>query len=444
MINKEFFAALDDLQTTKGVDKEAFMETLESALTSAYKKNSGESAQVIVKINPEKKSIKCYAIKTVVMEVKDKDKEISLDEARLIKKSVKLGEIMQNEIIPKNFGRIAAQTAKQVILQRLRDMERSTANIQYQEKENELITCLIHRIEGDTVYVEIAQDAEGILGPKDQIANEKYNINDRIKVYVKKVRSTPKGPQILVSRSHAGFVKRLFENEVPEIRQGVVQIKSMARDAGGRTKMAVFSTDEQVDAVGACVGAKGTRVNAVVRELGGEKVDIIEWCENPAEYIARALSPAKVLLVEVDPEDSSSKVIVPDDMLSLTIGKDGQNVRLAAKLTGWKIDVKPKSRILEAGLTEDGDEEDEEQYEEAGYDFSDEITEESAIEAEENFESEPEQDLPDEITEESAVEAEENFESEPEQNPPDENTEERTEDRQDNFEAESDQAVSEE
>lgn len=368
MVNKEFFAALSDLEKTKGIDKDSFIETLEQALTSAYKKNNGEATQVVVKLNPEKNAIKVFAVKTVVLEVTDPDKEITLADARLIKKSYKVGDTVQHEIAPKNFGRIAAQTAKQVILQRLRDIERMSANVEYQEKENELITCLIHRIDGENVYVEIAQDAEGVLGPKDKIDGEKYNVNDRIKVYVKKVRSTPKGPQILVSRSHPGFVKRLFELEVPEIRQGVVVVKSMSRDAGGRTKMAVASLDEQVDAVGACVGTKGVRVNAVVHELGGEKVDIIEWCENPAEYIARALSPAKVLMVEVDTETNAARTVVPDEVLSLAIGKDGQNVRLAARLTGWKIDVKSRTKALEEAEAETAAEEDaaQEAYGEGG------------------------------------------------------------------------------
>ncbi|MBQ2712769.1 MAG: transcription termination/antitermination protein NusA, partial [Clostridia bacterium] len=239
------------------------------------------------------------------------------------------------------FGRIAAQTAKQVIMQKLREVERDIASQEFADKENELLTATVRRIENNNVFLDIGKgQIEGILMPGDQINGEKYELNDRIRVYVKKVRTTAKGPQIVVSRASAGLVKKLFELEVPEIKSGLVQIKSIARDAGQRTKMAVYTEESGLDALGACVGNKGVRVNAVVSELGGEKIDIIPWCEDPLLFIARALSPAKVILVQTNAEDKSAKVIVPDDKLSLAIGRSGQNARLAAHLTGWKIDVK--------------------------------------------------------------------------------------------------------
>jgi N utilization substance protein A len=341
MVNKDFFLALEDLEREKGIKQETFLEALEAALVLAYKKNYGEASGISVKLFPDKNTIRVFATKKVVKEVTDPDKEISLEEAHLLKKSYKEGDEISEEVTPKSFGRIAAQTAKQVMLQKLREAERDVAMEEFTEKENEIFTGIIRRIEGKNVFIDIGKgQLEGILMPADQVEGEKYEINDRIKVYVKKVRNTPKGPQVVVSRTSTGLVKRLFENEVPEIRQNVVIIKSIARDPGNRTKIAVFSQDAGVDAIGACVGNKGVRVNAVVSELGGEKIDIIPWCEDPLEFIAMSLSPAKVLMVQANYDEKTAKVIVPDDKLSLAIGKDGQNARLAARLTGWKIDVK--------------------------------------------------------------------------------------------------------
>ncbi len=345
MINKDFFLALDELEKQKGIKKEFFIETLESALVAAYKKNFGEAKAVSVKLNPEKNTIKVIAYKTVKEVVEDPNTEISLEEAKQIKKSYKEGDQVGEEITPKDFGRIAAGTAKQVVTQKLREVERSMAYGELEEKVDTIISGIIRRQENDTYYIELANTTiEGVLMPSDQIPSERYAINDRIKVYIRKLRETARGVQAIVSRSCPGFVKKLFENEVPEISSGHVVIKNIVREAGYRTKMAIYSDDPQIDPLGACVGNKGTRVNSVVSELGGEKVDIIIWSEDPFEYIARALSPATVLSVEIDEATKSSKVIVPDDKLSLAIGKSGQNVRLAAKLTGWKIDVKSESK----------------------------------------------------------------------------------------------------
>ena len=345
MINKDFFLALDELEKQKGIKKEFFIETLESALVAAYKKNFGEAKAVSVKLNPEKNTIKVIAYKTVKEVVEDPNTEISLEEAKQIKKSYKEGDQIGEEITPKDFGRIAAGTAKQVVTQKLREVERSMAYGELEEKVDTIISGIIRRQENDTYYIELANTTiEGVLMPSDQIPSERYAINDRIKVYIRKLRETARGVQAIVSRSCPGFVKKLFENEVPEISSGHVVIKNIVREAGYRTKMAIYSDDPQIDPLGACVGNKGTRVNSVVSELGGEKVDIIIWSEDPFEYIARALSPATVLSVEIDEATKSSKVIVPDDKLSLAIGKSGQNVRLAAKLTGWKIDVKSESK----------------------------------------------------------------------------------------------------
>ncbi|HHW89734.1 MAG TPA: transcription termination/antitermination protein NusA [Clostridiales bacterium] len=342
MINKDFFLALDELEASKKIKKEAFLEALESALVSAYKRHYGEANSIQVKLNPARNTIRIFAYKTVVENVINKDKEVSLEEARQIKKTAKIGDIISKEITPKEFGRIAAQTAKQVVTQKLRDMETQIAYEELAEKEDELTVCVIRRIEGKNVYVDLGK-LEAVMLPSDQIPDERYNVNDKIKVYVKKVKVGPKGPQIMVSRSCEGFVKRLFEQEVPEIAAGLVVIKNIVREAGYRTKIAVYSEDSSIDPVGACVGNRGMRINTIVAELNGEKIDVIPWCSDTLEYIARALSPAKVLMVQVNDEDRTAKVIVPDDKLSLAIGKRGQNARLAVRLTGWKIDVKSLS-----------------------------------------------------------------------------------------------------
>lgn len=354
MINKDFFQALEDLQTQKGIDKEYFIQALESALTSAYKKNFGEAKSAFVKLNPEKNSIKVYSYKTVVDEITDPDKEILLNDAKLVKKSIKVGDVIQDEETPKNFGRIAAQTAKQVVMQKIREAERSRVMDEVNTKQDELLTVIVRRTEGENVYCDMGiTQVEGVLGERDKIPGEKYTPNSRLKVLVKSVKESFNMPYVQLSRSNVGFVRKLFELEVPEIQNGEVMIKNIVRDAGYRTKMSVYSDNKSIDCIGACVGNKGMRVNAIVNELNGEKIDIVPYSENPAEYIAAALSPAEVLYVEVNTNEKSSLAVVPDDKLSLAIGKNGQNVRLAAKLTGWKIDVKAKSVVPSLNLDND-------------------------------------------------------------------------------------------
>ena len=345
MINKDFFAALDALESEKGISKEYFLDALQSALATAYKRNFNEVRPVEVVLDEGKYSIDMYAYRTVVSEVENPDSEIALQDAKLIKKTCKLGEKMKQKIAPKEFGRIAASTAKQVITQKLREKEKDSAYGEFSSKVDTLMTGIITRIDAGNVYIEFpGTNTEGVMAAFDQIATEKYNIGDRIKVYVRKLRETSSGVQAICSRSNAGFVKKLFELEVPEIQDGVVEIVNIVREVGYRTKIAINSKDVNVDALGACVGAKGVRVNSIVFQLGGEKIDIIVWSDDPFEYIARALSPAKVISVEIDEITKSARVIVPDDKLSLAIGKGGQNVRLAAKLTNWKIDVKTESK----------------------------------------------------------------------------------------------------
>ena len=342
MTNKDFFLALEELEQTNGISKQTAMEWLKNSLIVAYKKNSGEGRDILFKIDEEKKTIKMYAIRTIVAddEVEDPEMQISLSEAKTIKKSFKIGDVVKEEITPKEFGRIAAGAAKQVFTQKFRESERSAAYKEMSERLEQIATGIVRRVEKDTIYLEIVgSQIEGVLLAQDQIPGEKLQVNDRTKVYVKKLRETARGTQAIVSRSASQFVKKLFELEVPEIASGVVSIKGCVREAGYRSKIAVYSEDKNIDPLGACVGNKGTRVNSIVAELGGEKIDIIIWSDDPFEYIARALSPAKVLTVEVNDEVKSARVIVPDDKLSLAIGKSGQNVRLAAKLTNWKIDV---------------------------------------------------------------------------------------------------------
>ena len=342
MISKDFFNALNDLQEQKNINKEEFIKILESALTSAYKKNFGEAKSAFVKMLPEKNMIKIYAYKTIVENVVDPEKEISIEEAQKIKHSYKVGDLVTEEIVPKeDFGRIAAQTAKHIIMQRIHETERDKLISEISGKENEIVTGYINRKDEKNVYVELGgTNLYGVLSNYDQIAGEEYNVGDKIKVFVKQIKDTPFGPQICVSRKSAGYVKRLLEIEVPEIESGDVEIRSISREAGLRTKIAVSASNDSIDPVGACIGNKGSRINTLSSELNGEKIDVIEYSEDPFIYIARALSPAVVKSVEIDELNQSAKVIVDKDMLSLAIGKNGHNVRLAAKLTKFKIDVK--------------------------------------------------------------------------------------------------------
>ena len=343
MENKEFFAALTDLVREKGISEEAFIETLQNALASAYKKQFDGGAEVSVLLDAETGTIEFKATRYVVEEVTDKDKEISLEDAQELDPNHKVGDVIERVFIPKDFGRIAAQTAKQVILQKLHEAERDNTMSQFSDKEGELMDGVIRKIDERNVYVELGdKKIEGVMPPQDRVVTERYVVGDKIKVFVKRVRNSGKASQIVVSRSAQGLVRKLFEQQVPEIAQGIVEIKEIAREAGHRTKMAIFSNDSRVDAVGACVGNRGARVNAVVEELGGEKIDIILWNEDPLAFIYKALSPATVLSVTARGERSAI-AIVPDEKLSLAIGRDGQNARLAARLTGWKIDVKAAS-----------------------------------------------------------------------------------------------------
>ena len=351
MINKDFFAALADLEREKGISEQVFLDALSAALASAYKKQfEGETGNVEVRADEEKGTLRFFLTHVVVDSEEAQEGEITLEEALKIKKSAKAGDVLSEEFVPKDFTRIAAQTAKQVILQKIHETERDNTLSEFSDKEGELMSGLVRKIDMKNVYVELGKgQIEGLMLPQDQVPGEKYEAGDRIKVFVKRVRSGGRNAQVLVSRTAPGLVKRLFEEEVPEIKQGTVVIKSISREAGHRTKMAIASEDARVDAVGACVGNKGARVNAVVQELGGEKVDIILWSENPLEFIAKALSPATVVSVTQTGEKSAIAV-VPDDKLSLAIGRDGQNARLAARLTGWKIDVKSESAAAKLNL----------------------------------------------------------------------------------------------
>lgn len=347
-MNQEFLNALNEIVENKGIDKEILIETIEQALLTAYKKNFGQAQNVEVEFDRDNGDIKVYSTREVVDESNYYDSflEIELTEARKISPSYEIGDIIRNEVTPSNFGRIAAQTAKQVVVQRLREAEREIVYNEFMERESEIVDGEITRATPSVVYVDLGK-IEGVMTQSEKIDKEVYKEGQRIKVYVVEVKKGSKGPQIIISRSNPGLVKRLFELEVPEIEQGIVQIKSIAREAGSRTKMAVKSLDEKIDPIGACVGPKGSRVKNIVDELGDEKIDIIKYSDDSAEFISASLSPSKVVKVDVDEEEKSALVVVPDYQLSLAIGKDGQNARLAAKLTGWKIDIKSESQYEE-------------------------------------------------------------------------------------------------
>ncbi|MGU9987962.1 transcription termination factor NusA [Latilactobacillus curvatus] len=344
-MSKEMLGALDALEQEKGVKKEIVIEALEAALVSAYKRNYGQAQNVEVEFDQKKGNIHVYAVKEVTDEVFDSRLEVSYQDALEINKAYEVGDTIRFEVTPKDFGRIAAQTAKQVIMQRVREAERSIIYNEYSQYENEIMQGVVERRDNKFIYVNLGK-IEAVLSKQDQIPNEEYQAHDRIKVYVSKVENTTKGPQVFVSRTHSDLVKRLFEQEVPEIYDGTVEIVSIAREAGDRTKMAVRSTDPNVDPVGTCVGPKGQRVQLVVNELHGENMDIVKWEEDPSDYIANALNPAEVIAVQFNGDNEHTcTVIVPDYQLSLAIGKKGQNARLAAKLTGYKIDIKPESEV---------------------------------------------------------------------------------------------------
>lgn len=353
MISKDFFQALRDLEEEKGISGDTFISALETALTSAYKRNYGEAKNAKVKIVPEKNTIKIYSYKTIVEkpeEVEDADKQITLAEAKEIKSSYKVGDVVEQEENPKNFGRIAVLTARQVILQKLREIQLGKTMDELSEKEDELVTSVVTRIDGPNVFVQLGTNQiEAVLNENDQIPGEKYYVGQHLKVYVKKLKDTTKVTMVQVSRANVGFIKKLFELEIPEIASGEVVINSVSREAGYRTKIAVSTSNPNIDPIGACVGDKGGRINAIISEINGEKIDIIEFSDDLATFIGRALSPAPVETVDIV-GDGQALAVVPDDKLSLAIGKKGQNVRLAARLTHCKIDVKSHSAIEQASV----------------------------------------------------------------------------------------------
>jgi len=352
----EFINALEEIQREKGVSKEILLEAIEAALISSYKRNFGSSQNVRVNIEEDTGEIQVYSQKNVVEVVEDDTQEVTLEEAKEKNPNYEIGDIVEEEVTPRNFGRIAAQTAKQVVVQRIREAERGVVYEEYVNRASDIITGTISRVSKGLVFVDLGK-TEGILEPNEQVTNEEYVHNQRVKAYILEVKRTTKGPQILLSRSHPGLVKRLFELEVPEIHDGVVEVVGISREAGFRSKLAVKSLDENVDPVGACVGHKGSRVQRIVEELSGEKMDIIKYSDDPKEFITAALSPSKVVKVMTSEKDKAARVIVPDYQLSLTIGKEGQNARLAAKLTGWKIDIKSETQHKEAGSPNFGAEE---------------------------------------------------------------------------------------
>lgn len=337
-MNEELLSALTDLCKEKGIDKDTILDALEAALIAAYKRNFLSAQNVCVELDRETGKIAVYAQKTVVENIEDPQLEISSIDAKKISKKYVVGDVVNIEVTPANFGRIAAMTAKQVVTQRIREAERGILYSEYTRKENEIVSGKIERIERGNIYVDIGK-VEAVMPVNEQVQDEYYEVGRMIKCYVSEVRNGTKSTQIILSRSHPGLVKKLFFQEVPEIQDGIVEIKSISREAGSRSKIAVYSQDPDVDAQGACIGPKGNRVQAIGEELNYEKIDIVNWSEDPVEYISAALSPSKVLTVEIDEEEKSAKVTVPEHQLSLAIGKSGQNVRLAARLTGWKIDI---------------------------------------------------------------------------------------------------------
>lgn len=345
-MNTEFLEALKDLEKEKGIAVDVLLEAIEAALLSAYKRNFGFLQNARVHIDRETGDYKVYSQQTVVEEVLDPRLEISLEEARKINPGYDPGDIVETEVTPRNFGRIAAQTAKQVVVQRIREAERNIIYEEFANREGDIINGMVQRVEQKNVFIELGK-TEAVLAPSEQMPGEEYRQGMRIKAYIVEVRKTTKGPQIMISRTHPGLLKRLFELEVPELHEGVIELKAIAREAGYRSKIAVYSREENVDPVGACVGPKGMRVQTIVNELNGEKIDIIKWDPDPSKFVAASLSPAKVVAVEVWEEEKVARVIVPDYQLSLAIGKEGQNARLAAKLTNWKIDIKSESQMEE-------------------------------------------------------------------------------------------------
>ena len=383
-MNRELMEALDILEKEKNISKDTLLEAIEQSLIQACKNHFGKADNVHVTINPETCDFSVYAERMVTDFVEDPALEISLVDAQKINANVEEGDTVKVEIQSREFGRIATQNAKNVILQKIREEERKVLYDQYYGQEKEVVTGIVQRVMGRNVSVNLGK-ADGILSENEQVKGEEFHPTERIKVYILEVKDTPKGPRILCSRTHPGLVKRLFESEVAEVRDGTVEIKSIAREAGSRTKIAVWSNDPDVDPVGACVGMNGARVNAIVEELRGEKIDIINWDENPAILIENALSPAKVIAVMADPDEKTALVVVPDYQLSLAIGKEGQNARLAARLTGFKIDIKSETQAKESGELYD--------YEEEEYSEEEYFDEEHVSETAENEETETAEEI---------------------------------------------------
>ncbi len=378
--NKELILSLEELEKEKGIKKSYVIEAIETALVTAYKRNFDSLENVRVDIDKQTGATHVYAIKEVMEVAKDHAVEISLEDAHKINKSLNLGDQVDVEIVPKDFGRIAAQTAKQVIIQKLREVERDIVFNEYNDRKGEIVTGLIQKADHNIVVMDLGK-LEGVMPKKEQVSTEHYFVNDKIKAYVVNVERGQKGaPQVLVSRSHPDFVRKLLELEIPEIYEGVIEIKSVSRDAGSRSKVAIYSPDPNIDPVGSCVGQKGVRIQNVINELNGEKIDVIEWNPDPSIFIASALLPAKIMAVDLKEDKKFAQVIVPDDQLSLAIGKAGQNARLAAKLTDWKIDIKSESQfrkmIMEAQMAQEAQDTQEVQEQEEDLDIqNEEITE---------------------------------------------------------------------
>ena len=396
-MNKELMGALDELEREKNISKETLLDAIEQSLIQAYKNHFGKADNVHVTINRETGDFSVYADRRVVEFVEDPAEEVSLVEAQKQNTNAEVGDILKVPVHSDKFGRIATQNAKNVILQKIREEERKVLFDQYHGNEKEVVTGIVQRVVGHNVSVNLGK-ADAILAENEQVKGETFKPTERIKVYILEVKDTPKGPRILVSRTHPGLVKRLFESEVAEVKDGTVEIKSIAREAGSRTKLAVWSNDPDVDPGGACVGVNGARVSAIVNELRGEKIDIINWDENPAILIENALSPAKVIAVMADPDEKTALVVVPDYQLSLAIGKEGQNARLAARLTGFKIDIKSETQARESGDFYDYDEDDDEYYEDDEYEESEEsATEEISQDSEETAAGEESEETEDAV-----------------------------------------------
>ena len=345
--NKELILALEELEKEKGIKKEEILESIRTALITAYKRNFDALDNVDVKIDEQTGATHVFSVKEIVEDARDEVLEISLKDAQKINKDLGIGDSVEVEIVPRDFGRIAAQTAKQVIIQKLRETERNIVYNEYNERKGEIVTGLVQKADKHIVVLDLGK-LEGIMLPKDQIPTEHYKVNDKIKGYIVDVERGEKGaPQAIVSRTHPDFVRKLLEFEIPEIYEGLIEIKSVSRDPGSRSKVAVYSQNENIDPVGSCVGQRGVRIQNVINELHGEKIDIIEWNADPSIFISSALLPAQIMAVDIKEDERFAQVIVPDNQLSLAIGKAGQNARLAAKLTNWKIDIKSESQFRE-------------------------------------------------------------------------------------------------